>query len=374
MLSRLNQGGVPRDSISRGPRDFATPVVIRCVRATCHNNKEGLVPNTVPVASTETDWREFRQVARLVASSRAGSSLSPYSPQDSVLEPGHQQASLPLNGLWAHSIPGPEKGCLLLAHPLMFNSRQEYFFQSVILLLEHNDKGSFGVILNRPSVYTLSQLQLTHPLPEFADCKLYVGGDVGDGGVHLLHSHADLEGSTEVVRGVNLGGIQAAQQAVAQGKAKAGDFRCAWGDREQGGKAAMRQHVPHARAYRTLLLLLLLLMMMMGVAGNDCQAVSLGTAALLRASCMLLLTGRRFYAKYSGWGAGQLARECRAGVWFTAAASPAVILSEPDANGECDTWHRVLSLMGGDYSELSMNVRASERSRKQSGRSEEPAS
>ncbi|KAL6765736.1 hypothetical protein V8C86DRAFT_2448637 [Haematococcus lacustris] len=304
MLSRLNQGGVPRDSISRGPRDFATPVVIRCVRATCHNNKEGLVPNTVPVASTETDWREFR--ARLVASSRAGSSLSPFSPQDSVLEPGHQQASLPLNGLWAHSIPGPEKGCLLLAHPLMFNSRQEYFFQSVILLLEHNDKGSFGVILNRPSVYTLSQLQLTHPLPEFADCKLYVGGDVGDGGVHLLHSHADLEGSTEVVRGVNLGGIQAAQQAVAQGKAKAGDFR--------------------------------------------------------------------FYAKYSGWGAGQLARECRAGVWFTAAASPAVILSEPDANGECDTWHRVLSLMGGDYSELSMNVRASERSRKQSGRSEEPAS
>jgi hypothetical protein len=35
---------------------------------------------------------------------------------------------------------------------------------AVILLLDHQDKGSYGIILNRPSVYRLGQLELTHPL------------------------------------------------------------------------------------------------------------------------------------------------------------------------------------------------------------------
>ena len=36
---------------------------------------------------------------------------------------------------WAHSIPAPEKGCLLLAHPLVFLGRQKYFHQAAILIL-----------------------------------------------------------------------------------------------------------------------------------------------------------------------------------------------------------------------------------------------
>lgn len=30
---------------------------------------------------------------------------------------------------WAHSIPQPETGCLLIAHPLMFTTSQQYFSQ-----------------------------------------------------------------------------------------------------------------------------------------------------------------------------------------------------------------------------------------------------
>lgn len=30
---------------------------------------------------------------------------------------------------WAHDVPKPEKGCLLLAHPLMFGNTQSYFSQ-----------------------------------------------------------------------------------------------------------------------------------------------------------------------------------------------------------------------------------------------------
>lgn len=51
--------------------------------------------------------------------------------------------------LWAHSLPGPEQGCLLVAHPLMFTTSQTYFFQSVILIFSHNESGSAGLILNR---------------------------------------------------------------------------------------------------------------------------------------------------------------------------------------------------------------------------------
>ena len=52
---------------------------------------------------------------------------------------------------WAHPTPEPAKGALLLASPLLFIDSQEYFYQSVILLLSHDKSGRCGIILNRPS-------------------------------------------------------------------------------------------------------------------------------------------------------------------------------------------------------------------------------
>ncbi len=39
-------------------------------------------------------------------------------------EPGDDKSTL-----WAHSLNFPEKGCLLVAHPLMFTTQQMYFSQ-----------------------------------------------------------------------------------------------------------------------------------------------------------------------------------------------------------------------------------------------------
>jgi putative transcriptional regulator len=69
---------------------------------------------------------------------------------------------------------------------------------------------------------------------------------------------------------------------------------------------------------------------------------------------------RRFFCKYAGWGPGQLESECRRGVWFTVAAAPSVIVSPPSDSDGGDAWHAVLQLMGGDYAQLSDNVRAAE--------------
>ncbi len=53
---------------------------------------------------------------------------------------------------------------------------------------------------------------------------------------------------------------------------------------------------------------------------------------------------RRWFTRYSGWGPGQLQRECASGVWFTAAASSAFILQQGAQDrgpSGRDMWHQV---------------------------------
>lgn len=99
-------------------------------RASNDPGSEENIPDTLPIAGVDSDWRAFR--AKLVASTS-----------------GRAPEAVDEEALWAHSIPGPEQGCLLVSHPLMFTSAQTYFFQSVILIFSHNETGSAGLILNR---------------------------------------------------------------------------------------------------------------------------------------------------------------------------------------------------------------------------------
>lgn len=58
------------------------------------------IPDSLPVFSKGSDWRTVR--AQLVASTKdAGPTAS-------------------TSGPWAHMLPAPEQGCLLLANPIMF--------------------------------------------------------------------------------------------------------------------------------------------------------------------------------------------------------------------------------------------------------------
>lgn len=70
------------------------------------------------------------------------------------------------------------------------------------------------------------------------------------------------------------------------------------------------------------------------------------------------------WCRYAGWGAGQLSREVKAGVWFVAAASPSLILSQKHTGPEL--WHHMMTLMGGEFAELSRSVRDDEGNRKDS--------
>ncbi len=71
-------------------------------------------------------------------------------------------------------IPSLEKGALLIAGPGMYDPN---FRQSVILLCEHNSRGSMGLVINRPT-----ELVLTDAVHQLAgverDDLIYSGGPV----------------------------------------------------------------------------------------------------------------------------------------------------------------------------------------------------
>src|SRR4051812_49243023 len=77
----------------------------------------------------------------------------------------------------------PRAGRLLVAAPALGDPN---FARSVVLLLEHNEQGSLGVILNRPTDLTVAEvLDAWSPLASAPDV-VFQGGPVGlDGALAL---------------------------------------------------------------------------------------------------------------------------------------------------------------------------------------------
>jgi putative transcriptional regulator len=95
----------------------------------------------------------------------------------------------------------PEKGMLLLAEPFMDSPE---FRRAVILITEHNEKGTMGFIINRQ--LNVTPTQAIDEFPEFDD-DMYYGGPVSSDQLFYLHSKPDLlENSVEVMPGVYFGG------------------------------------------------------------------------------------------------------------------------------------------------------------------------
>jgi putative transcriptional regulator len=90
------------------------------------------------------------------------------------------------------------KGQLLIATPHLL---APFFTRSVILMLEHNEEGAMGVILNHPTDATISDIAETVFQESFEwDKPLYLGGPV-PGPLMVIHALADLA-DQEVLAGV----------------------------------------------------------------------------------------------------------------------------------------------------------------------------
>lgn len=75
--------------------------------------------------------------------------------------------------------------------------RDPNFFKTVVFLLEHNEHGAMGLVINRPSSVTVSQVLAEHfELPETGEV-VFMGGPVEPGNLFILHNAEELGSSEE---------------------------------------------------------------------------------------------------------------------------------------------------------------------------------
>lgn len=95
----------------------------------------------------------------------------------------------------------PESGKLLLSEPFL---KDAYFMRSVILLAEHNEEGTYGLIMNKPT--NLPIHKVVNDFPEF-NCPVYFGGPVKTDSVFYIHSLGHLiENCIKITDGLYFGG------------------------------------------------------------------------------------------------------------------------------------------------------------------------
>jgi putative transcriptional regulator len=131
----------------------------------------------------------------------------------------------------------PSKGRLLLSEPFMGDY---YFGRSVILLAEHNEEGSFGIIMNKP--VTAGFNDVLKNFPEF-DAPIYLGGPVETSSLFYVHTIGEkLEGSVEIIDGLFWGGdIEALKEMMMLGTIQPSDIRfylgySGWGAKQLDGE------------------------------------------------------------------------------------------------------------------------------------------
>jgi putative transcriptional regulator len=88
-------------------------------------------------------------------------------------------------------------GRVLIASPSM----ADYFRRTVVLVVEHNEQGAFGLVLNRASETTVGEAA-----PELGeligtDHVLHVGGPVQPNAVTAIGDHADPARATKIIAG-----------------------------------------------------------------------------------------------------------------------------------------------------------------------------
>lgn len=114
----------------------------------------------------------------------------------------------------------PSKGRILISEPLL---NDKFFHRSVVLLVEHNNEGTFGFIINKPARVTVDYF-----LPELpADAPVYLGGPVSTENLYYIHTSGDLvEESIEVMDGLYWGGnMEQIQELLLIGKMTPADIK-----------------------------------------------------------------------------------------------------------------------------------------------------
>lgn len=94
----------------------------------------------------------------------------------------------------------PEKGRLLISEPFLPDPN---FERTVVLLCDHNSEGSFGFVLNKPSILKIHEVM--EDITSFENV-VYVGGPVQQDTLHFIHRQGTINNAVEITTNVYWGG------------------------------------------------------------------------------------------------------------------------------------------------------------------------
>lgn len=95
----------------------------------------------------------------------------------------------------------PKKGRILIAEPFLPGS---YFNRSIVFLVEHNEEGDVGFILNKPVDFSVKEFD--EEFPNFND-TLYTGGPVSIESLYFIHTLGDqIPDSVPIIDNLYWGG------------------------------------------------------------------------------------------------------------------------------------------------------------------------
>lgn len=94
----------------------------------------------------------------------------------------------------------PERGRLLISEPFLPDPN---FDRTVVLLCEHNEEGSFGFVVNKPSI--LKAGEVMDELKNF-DHEIFIGGPVQQDTLHFIHRSAKINNGEPILENIYWGG------------------------------------------------------------------------------------------------------------------------------------------------------------------------
>ena len=97
----------------------------------------------------------------------------------------------------------PRQGSLLIAAPFL---RDYQFSRTVILMVEHNEEGSMGIILNKNFSNLMTLNEVVPELASLPPITLYKGGPVGRDSRFYLHTLSYLKDALPLGNGLYLNG------------------------------------------------------------------------------------------------------------------------------------------------------------------------
>ena len=111
-------------------------------------------------------------------------------------------------------------GNVLIAEPFL---EGKYFSRSVVFMVEHDQQGSIGYVLNKPIALDTSEL-----VKELSDLHfpVYLGGPVENDQLYYFHCYPNLTGALHITENIYWGGnFEELSQLLREGKIHSNEVR-----------------------------------------------------------------------------------------------------------------------------------------------------